>query len=329
MRAEPRGTSHGRRAFGSDGPSVPGRPDAGVGERKNGESDNAVKDAEHRWRQEARGQHAMAEQAASECGEEDRQRAIARRPALNPSPTARYRPAGHRLERNGLVLVAPSGPGAPGAAIALGTPPSHAYIAALASEFFPTGTPYSVTLETGPGDVLEAALVEHGWRLDEEEPGLVLAPIPSPPAVPPGLAIRRVTEDADLSAFFSVLRRASAPGELTEPLPPHPQESLIPSLAAATDPDAALFVGHAEGEPVASSILYRYGDVAEIVGVTTLPRYRGRGFGTAMTWAAITEGAARGCSAATLTASAMGYPVYIRMGFTPVCVFRTYAPPAM
>jgi hypothetical protein len=29
----------------------------------------------------------------------------------------------------------------------------------------------------------------------------------------------------------------------------------------------------------------------------------------------------------TLTASEMGYPVYLRMGFVPVCRYRTYLPP--
>ncbi|HET8631928.1 MAG TPA: hypothetical protein VFL91_31265 [Thermomicrobiales bacterium] len=37
--------------------------------------------------------------------------------------------------------------------------------------------------------------------------------------------------------------------------------------------------------------------------------------------------AARGCRAATLTASEMGYPVYVRMGFAPVGTFRTYLRP--
>jgi hypothetical protein len=30
----------------------------------------------------------------------------------------------------------------------------------------------------------------------------------------------------------------------------------------------------------------------------------------------------------TLTASAMGYPVYVAMGFVPVCTIRTYLPPS-
>jgi hypothetical protein len=35
----------------------------------------------------------------------------------------------------------------------------------------------------------------------------------------------------------------------------------------------------------------------------------------------------RGCTAAVLKATAMGYPLYLRMGFVEVCRMRVYAPP--
>jgi hypothetical protein len=45
-----------------------------------------------------------------------------------------------------------------------------------------------------------------------------------------------------------------------------------------------------------------------------------------MTWAVLAEGAQRGCVSAILTATTMGYQVYVRMGFEPVAVYRTYLP---
>ena len=33
-----------------------------------------------------------------------------------------------------------------------------------------------------------------------------------------------------------------------------------------------------------------------------------------------------GCRAFLLTATEMGYPVYVKMGFVPVCTLRTYEP---
>jgi len=51
---------------------------------------------------------------------------------------------------------------------------------------------------------------------------------------------------------------------------------------------------------------------------------RRRGYGAAMTWAAIAEGVKRGCTAAALRATEMGESVYAAMGFVDVCTFRTY-----
>jgi predicted N-acetyltransferase YhbS len=69
--------------------------------------------------------------------------------------------------------------------------------------------------------------------------------------------------------------------------------------------------------------------VADINGVRVLPEFRRRGFGTALTWATVAEAARLGCHAAVLTSTEMGYAVYVRMGFHPVCTLRTYVPPPL
>ena len=46
-----------------------------------------------------------------------------------------------------------------------------------------------------------------------------------------------------------------------------------------------------------------------------------------MTWAAVAAGLERGCDVIILSASEMGYSVYLRMGFVPVCRYRTYIRP--
>jgi hypothetical protein len=45
-----------------------------------------------------------------------------------------------------------------------------------------------------------------------------------------------------------------------------------------------------------------------------------------MTWAVLAEGAQRDCISALLTATTIGLPIYVRMGFEPVTVYRTYLP---
>jgi ribosomal protein S18 acetylase RimI-like enzyme len=58
--------------------------------------------------------------------------------------------------------------------------------------------------------------------------------------------------------------------------------------------------------------------------VATLPDFRRRGLGEAMTRRAIAQGAAAGCNVATLQASPLGLPIYERMGFRRVGYYRTY-----
>ena len=170
-----------------------------------------------------------------------------------------------------------------------------------------------VEVEAAPAMI--DALDARGWLLDEEEPALALTPLPQPeelPAPPSGLDIQLVTT---LAAFedFSAIAQTSG--------------RWVPSLEAATDPAVALFVGYVGGLPAATARLGVYGAIGDINGVVTVPAFRRRGFGTALTWAAIAEGARRGCTAMTLTATDMGYPIYLRMGFEPVCTYRTYVPP--
>ena len=71
-----------------------------------------------------------------------------------------------------------------------------------------------------------------------------------------------------------------------------------------------------DGEPAASAACSVDEDLVGIYNVATAPEHRGRGLGTAVTWAAIAVGAAdRGPTAAVLQASSAGAPVYERMGF--------------
>lgn len=238
-------------------------------------------------------------------------RALLHTPLLVPSPLQRYRPGPSRHAMHGdLILTAGGGPGPDfNSAIVLGPmPPEQVF--ALADAFF-APTEYAITVEAEFAQPTEDALRARGWRLDEEEPALLLSPIPAPPP-PAGLTIRPVTTEAALADFLALSRTA---------------RHWIPSLDAARDPAVALLVGYHHGEPVATSRVTCHDAVGEIMGVVTAPEARGRGFGTAMTWGAIAAGVRRGCVAMTLTASEMGYPVYLRMGFVPVCTYRTFLPP--
>lgn len=208
-------------------------------------------------------------------------------------------------------------------AVVLGVAPSPERLFAVADEFF-AGCEhgYTVRLEADAQPALEAALRARGWVAGDDLPVMVLPRIPEPVSPSPsGLVIRRVTDEALLRDYVARKSDQPSPWDGID-------EMLHPSVACALDPDIALFVGYVDRRPIAQSALYRVGGIAEIGGVAVHPDNRRRGIGAALTWAAIAEGGTRGCTAAALAATAMGFPVYQRMGFVPVYDVRRYELPA-
>jgi ribosomal protein S18 acetylase RimI-like enzyme len=85
-----------------------------------------------------------------------------------------------------------------------------------------------------------------------------------------------------------------------------------------------LFLGVTDGEPVGTSRLFVSGGLAGIYHVATQPRERERGFGTAMTLAALREARKLGCEIAVLRAAQMALGLYNRLGFQERCKFGRY-----
>jgi ribosomal protein S18 acetylase RimI-like enzyme len=170
---------------------------------------------------------------------------------------------------------------------------------------------FEVSVESETGSIIERYLAAKDWACVEEEIAMVLPDIPTPPLATP-LEIKQVDDAKTYEAYMSVT-----------PTNRH----WVPTLAAATDPNVGLFVGYVDSQPVATSRLTCYEKTAEITGVQTTEEFRRRGYGRAMTWAAIAEAQRRGCHTIVLTATEMGYPLYLEMGFQNVCSYRTYEPP--
>lgn len=237
-------------------------------------------------------------------------RSIVRAPLLIPNPLRLYRPVESRRQTisEHLLFISDGGTGPDfNWAVVTGPVTTGEFFDATAGFFDATG--YAIIVESDAAPTLEEELAARGWTIDQEEPALVLAPIPQHAPSPSALTIRLVTTEAEFEDYMTLV-----PGN----------RAWVPSLDAATDPQVALFVGYMDDEPVATARLTCFDTIGEINAVTTVEAQRRRGFGTAMTWAAIDEAAQRGCTAITLSASPMGYPVYLRMGFTPVCSYRVY-----
>ncbi|MGI8912531.1 MAG: GNAT family N-acetyltransferase [Chloroflexota bacterium] len=238
-------------------------------------------------------------------------RAILHQALRTVSPLERYKPSPTRRTVDGDVALFA---GADFRHVQVLGPAVPKHVFALAAAFFGDADGYSVEVEVETAGAVENALIRREWVLTDEEPALVLSEIPNPPVAPAGLSIRLVTDAAGLDDFHAL----------------SPQSARwVPSVAAATAPAVALFVGYVAGVPAAGARMACLGPTVEITSVTTAAEFRRRGYGTALTWAAIGEGGRRGCTAAMLTATAIGYPLYLRMGFRRVCTFRSYVQPTV
>lgn len=162
----------------------------------------------------------------------------------------------------------------------------------------------------GMGAVAEALAPEaaaFGLVHSDTEPAMLLTPLVYRPPVQSELVIRPVETIEQVEVFDEIIFTCF---DLPRDAP----------RAKATPADyqkakLALYLGFVEDAPVVTALRSTAYGVAMIHAICTLPAYRRRGFGEAITWRAALDGIAEGCAASFLTASPLGRAVYARMGY--------------
>jgi ribosomal protein S18 acetylase RimI-like enzyme len=165
------------------------------------------------------------------------------------------------------------------------------------------GWPLVLQLSDVTNEAVRDAVEARGLRADPwRSPVMVLEPIPVRREPAEGLQVR--TGGAEIHAdFLSAL-----------PTAPSLARALGPGFAS--DRDVRLVVGYLGRSPVARAAAIRDGSTIGIYVVGTDDRFRRRGIGRAVTWAAIEAGVeAWGGTLAVLQSSEMGVPLYASMGF--------------
>ena len=179
------------------------------------------------------------------------------------------------------------------------------------------GTGFQLVLRI-PGDEVVFELAKaRGYAQTRSQPLMAaLMPLSSYPLAA-GVTAAIVRDAEDIRNYLSV--RESGPGR-----PPHDEEAKVIAALVATG-KLHYFVAMDDGVPIATASSAVSGAVVSISNVWVAETARKRGLGTAMT--AIAAASHREAEWAILEASAMGDPVYRRMGFEERFRYVRLAPP--
>jgi hypothetical protein len=207
------------------------------------------------------------------------------------------RAAGGRVAHLDRAVLADSGSGCPFVNEVLTTEPLSMELARRAREFFPAGRGFVLTSPRAGEDLSPAGLTPVG-----HPPFMVRPAGGQAPPVPDGASVEEVVDAEGLRAWGDVV----AAGFGMPPVDPPP--ALLGSAHR-------FWLARWEGRPVACASASTGHGVVDVEAVATLPGYRGRGLGEAVTWAAALADPGL---PSVLLSSDPGRPVYERMGYLAV-----------
>jgi len=170
--------------------------------------------------------------------------------------------------------------------------------------------PFGLLFRANAAPALEAEARRLGLSAAERIPAMVMAAGELGDRGSAGLRIVRVRERADLDRALGVMAAGfGVPAALVQPI-------FNPAIAEL--PGMCFYLALIDDDPVSTATsCIRNGGVG-IFNVATPPHLRGRGYGAAVTARAAADGFATHAELAWLQASALGEPVYRRMGFRQV-----------
>jgi len=179
------------------------------------------------------------------------------------------------------------------------------------------GVPWLLWVREGVDDALLDAGRRAGLTDAGGPPAMALPAISEIPPLPDGLEITIVRDVAELEVARDLGARGfEMPREFIDVLA---AESML------DDPTVVMVTGSLDGVPVSTALVGVTGSTAGIYNVATPPEHRRRGYGEALTWAAVAQGRRLGCDHSVLQASPMGAPIYRHMGYVELGTYAQLA----
>lgn len=212
---------------------------------------------------------------------------------------------------NGVIRT-----GAPGA--------SASTVLADAETFFgPRNRGFAVWIRgDGDADLEAVARSRRLWQRPpvEGNPGIAVDRPPDDEPTPDGVEIRRIDSEQGCRDYLTVVAAGYGVADAGLPM----AEAVLFSLASLDVPNVAVFVAYRVGAPVAGTMVYLAAGAAGLYWAAVVPTERGRRLGRATFRSAWAAGFAMGATCAVGQASAVGAPIWVRMGFQVVTHYRRY-----
>jgi GNAT superfamily N-acetyltransferase len=172
-------------------------------------------------------------------------------------------------------------------------------------------------------DDLGQRLSAAGFTFAGEEPGMAadLHELNEHALMPLGFTIQQVRDAAEIATWAATLNvNGFGEGAVESEW----VGAMYTRLGCGDETPWRHYLGLLDGAPVATSTLFLGAGVAGIYFVSVHPDVRRRGVGAALTLASLRAARELGYHVGVLGASALGAPVYRRLGFTTYCQIALY-----
>ncbi|WP_328584887.1 GNAT family N-acetyltransferase [Streptomyces sp. NBC_00370] len=186
--------------------------------------------------------------------------------------------------------------------------PNPQEIASLAASESPWELPWGIQVRGVPGQLVTKVAASYGLTQFNPSPLMLRRPEQGLPAEPSidSFRVRAVAADE-----LDLYARTVAEGFET----PHEMFHVLAEPALARIEGVEFYLAELDGVPVGTGMTAISNDLTGIFNITTLPPYRRRGYGLAITTEMVRAGFRADATTAYLYASETGEPVYESAGF--------------